>query len=247
MSDLATVAVAFGDLLHRAGLPTTPERAGRFAQAVGLAGPATVDDLYWVARVTFVTGEEQLDTFDRVFGQVFRGTVDPADSRGDLNATPPAHVRRRDGRCARRSAGNGRAPPAPTPASVWRATVLATRDSPEDGPLADALLAVASSEERLATTDFAALDERELAELAVMMRRLRLTPPMRPGRRPRRHPSGEQLDLRATLAPPGAAAATRSSRCGAAASPAPGASSCCATSRVRWRPTRGRTCSSSTR
>ena len=111
MSDLATSRSAFGDLLHRAGLPTTPERAGRFAQAVGLAEPATVDDLYWVARVTFVTGEEQLDTFDRVFGQVFRGTVDPADSRGDLNATPPAHVRRREG--------------APSPIGRERGAVLA--------------------------------------------------------------------------------------------------------------------------
>jgi uncharacterized protein with von Willebrand factor type A (vWA) domain len=196
--DLAALAVAFGDLLHRAGLPTTPERAGRFAQAVGLAAPATVEDLYWVARVTFVTGEDQLDTFDRVFDQVFRGTVDPADSRGDPNAPPPAHVRHRDaaGPPGTRRADDRRG------ALDARPALAHPGDGPgdDDAPSREALLAVASSEERLATTDFAILDERELAELAVMMRRLKLTPPMRPGRRPRRHPSGDDLDLRATLA-----------------------------------------------
>ena len=200
-ADLAAVAVAFGDLLHRAGLPTTPERAGRFAQAVALAGPATVSDLYWVARVTFVTGEDQLDTFDRVFDQVFRGTVDPADARGDPSAPPPANVRRRDAaapagtRRDQKRPGGADADPRPAVAHPGE-----SRESPADSPSRDALLAVASSEERLATTDFAALDDRELSELAVMMRRLKLAPPMRPGRRPRRHPSGDDLDLRATLA-----------------------------------------------
>jgi hypothetical protein len=200
MTDLAAVAVTFGDLLHRAGLPTTPERAGRFAQAAALAGPVTVDDLYWVARVTLVSGEEQLDAFDRVFDQVFRGTVDPADSRGDLNAPPPANVRRHDApgppgqRRDRDRPGGAEAGPALAPGGEGS-------DQPsEDSLRRDALLAVASREERLATTDFAALDDRELAELAVLMRRLQLTPPVRPGRRPRRHPSGDDLDLRATLA-----------------------------------------------
>jgi uncharacterized protein with von Willebrand factor type A (vWA) domain len=73
-------------------------------------------------------------------------------------------------------------------------------DPADDTSARDAVLAVASSEERLATTDFAALDDRELTELAVLMRRLKLTTPMRPGRRARRHPSGDDLDLRATLA-----------------------------------------------
>jgi hypothetical protein len=200
--DLATLAVGFGDLLHRAGLPSTPERAGRFAQAVALVDPLTIDDLYWVARVTFVTGESQLDTFDRVFGQVFRGAVDPADSRGDPNAPPPSHVRRRDAAAPPTGREREQAAGSDPRLGLAHADSPNSRmgESPDDSPRADAVLAVASSEERLATTDFAALDEHELAELAVLMRRLRLTPPMRPGRRPRRHPTGEQLDLRATLA-----------------------------------------------
>ncbi|MDQ1502917.1 MAG: hypothetical protein QOD57_644, partial [Actinomycetota bacterium] len=34
--DLAEVVAAFGQLLHAAGVPVTPERSGRFARAVTL-------------------------------------------------------------------------------------------------------------------------------------------------------------------------------------------------------------------
>ena len=57
--DLADVAGSFGQLLHAAGVPVTPERSGRFARAVALARPLTVDELYWAGRVTLLTGFDQ--------------------------------------------------------------------------------------------------------------------------------------------------------------------------------------------
>ena len=65
--DLATVAARFGRLLRAADVPATPERSARFAAAVELARPETVDELYWLARVTLVDRQDQLGAFDRVF------------------------------------------------------------------------------------------------------------------------------------------------------------------------------------
>ncbi len=60
-------------------------------------------------------------------------------------------------------------------------------------------MGTSSRDERLATTDFGLLAPDELVELYSLMRGLRLSPPLRPGRRARRHRSGDALDLRATL------------------------------------------------
>jgi uncharacterized protein with von Willebrand factor type A (vWA) domain len=63
-----------------------------------------------------------------------------------------------------------------------------------------AVIGVMSREERLATTDFAGLDDDELTALEALMRQLRVSAPLRRGRRYRRRPGhGGRLDLRATL------------------------------------------------
>ena len=85
----AVLAAAFGHALHDAGVPGTPERAVRFARALALAPPTTRDELYWTARVIYVSSREELPAFDAVFAQVFDGMRDVADGRGDPNAPPP--------------------------------------------------------------------------------------------------------------------------------------------------------------
>lgn len=72
-SDLAAVAAAFGQQLHDAGVPVTPERSARFAAAVLVARPASIDSLYWTARVSLLTARDQVEVFDDVFARVFRG------------------------------------------------------------------------------------------------------------------------------------------------------------------------------
>ena len=86
-ADLATVAGGLGDLVHRAGVRVTPERSARLAQSIALAAPVAVDELYWLARVTLLSSVTDIPTFDRVFQQLFGGLWDPADFRGDPNAT----------------------------------------------------------------------------------------------------------------------------------------------------------------
>ena len=80
--DLAELVGAFGNLLHAAGIPVSPERSGRFARAVALVRPDGLDEWYWSGRVTLLSGHDDIETYDRVFGQVFRGFADVADWRG---------------------------------------------------------------------------------------------------------------------------------------------------------------------
>ena len=177
MADLARLAVGFGEALREAGVPATLEQSGRFVRSVQLINPLSINDLYWAARITLVSQHDDLEVFDRVFAQVFRGVVDPADYRG---ASPQTAAPARD----RRAAASG----------------TSTREAGSDDHQGrDLSIAAASHEERLATTDFAELDEAELAELRRLMLRLRLSPPLRQGRRARRHPHGHRLDLRATI------------------------------------------------
>jgi len=89
--DVPTFAVAFGRLLHAVGVPVTPERSTRFTRALELRPPERRDDLYWTARLSFVSARDQIASFDRAFAAAFRGWVDPTleAERGDPNAPPP--------------------------------------------------------------------------------------------------------------------------------------------------------------
>lgn len=197
--DLAAVIGAFGQLLHAAGVPVTPERSARFADTVVLTAPATLDELYWAGRVTLLSALPQVEAYDRVFAQVFRGLADVAGNRGDANAPPPAHVRPGDDRRPPNSDRGRHAHLAPEPRPDALGTPGESRDAEDSEEGADAVLAAASSEERLRTTSFAALTPEELERLRALLDRLRVVAPSRPGRRYARHPAGRRLDLRATL------------------------------------------------
>jgi uncharacterized protein with von Willebrand factor type A (vWA) domain len=168
----------------------------RFARAAQTVGAAALTDLYWSARITLVVNRADLPVFDRVFAQVFRGLPDPGalgESRGDSNAPQP-RTRRADGVTTR-----GRQEQSGSTGSFSAGPDAASDDGADDAarrPIA--IPTVASGADRLASVDFGELESHELAQLAVLMRQLRLTPPLRRGRRSRRRAGGDRLDLRAT-------------------------------------------------
>jgi uncharacterized protein len=192
--DLAAIAGRFSWLLHAAGVPVTPERAGRFATAVALAEPVLVRDLYWTGRVTLLTEPAQIETFDRVFAQVFSGTTDPADWRGQDRVNAAATETGRD-RYDNRHADQR--PARSSPMGLTRPS--ASNGSENAGEGRASLLAMASPDEQLRAKDFGSLTPAELARIRALIRHLALTPPTRPSRRSRRHPGGPDLDLRSTL------------------------------------------------
>jgi uncharacterized protein with von Willebrand factor type A (vWA) domain len=189
--DLATVAAGFADLLRHAGVPATPERAARFAAAVGVAGPASREELYWLARVTLLDQHDQVPAFDRVFDLLFGGVADVAAGRGDTSA--PALPRAvRPGprvRPGEQAPGGESDVPAPGVAAAR------TRDTDDTGRV----LMTASVEERLRHKDFAHYTDEELAELRRLVERLRVVAPRRRSRRTWGARSGRRLDLRRTL------------------------------------------------
>lgn len=190
--DLAEVAGRFGHLLHAAGVPVTPERSSRFATAMDLALPATVDELYWTARVTLLSDHGQVEVLDRVFSQVFGGVVDVADHRGDRPEPPPARTH------------PGERPP---PSDDDRPPATSAHPSPSPVPGSgggqdqdeETILAAVSDEERLRHRNFASLAPDEVQRLRRLFAALRVAPPPRRARRSVRNPRGSQLDLRATL------------------------------------------------
>jgi uncharacterized protein len=187
--DIATVAATFGDRLHTAGIPVTPERSGRFAAALGLSAPTTNDELYWAARVTLISGHDQIERFDRVFRHIFGAMADPADARSDLGASTASSKPQQQSTQSsdeRRSAARGG---------------RSGEDRGADGDAAEGktLAMTASGDEYLHRADFAALTPIEMMTLRRLMAQMRLAPPERKRRRTQRSPIGRQLDMRATL------------------------------------------------
>jgi uncharacterized protein len=189
------LAVGLTTALHRAGLPTTPERAVGLARALLLMPPVDRSTLYWTCRVALVTDRAQLPVFDAVFSAVFDGMLDPADARGDPTAPPAvgSEPRVRPTAPDRRPAADAGIPPDGV-------GVGTPGEGDGDGPEREVVLAVVSSEERLRTTSFAELTEVELAQARLLVQRLVLSTPERTSRRwaPTRR-RGDRLDLRRTV------------------------------------------------
>jgi uncharacterized protein with von Willebrand factor type A (vWA) domain len=191
--DAPAFAVAFGRALHRAGVPVTPDRSARFAEALHLLAPLTRARLYWAAHATLASSREDAEVLDRVFEAAFAAGADPAALRG---AGPAV----RAGAQAGDRGAAERAGPAP-PAAAFAATVSVARggdgEPGREGP--SAVLAAASEEERLAHRRFADLTAEELADVRRAIEALVLATPARRLRRERSGRRGERLDLRVTL------------------------------------------------
>jgi uncharacterized protein with von Willebrand factor type A (vWA) domain len=198
VADLSAIVAAFGHLLHQAGVPVTPERSTRFARAVVLAEPSTLPELAGLGRTTLLSSHDQIEVFDRVFAQVFRGIVDFAEFRSDsAEPPPPASALPQDD-----------TPPSDADERSGGAEVRpgGAADSGEGGDQDDededdreTVLAAWSSEERLGHKNFADCTPDELALITALVAQLPFVAPLRVGRRQRRHRAGTQLDVRATL------------------------------------------------
>ena len=64
----------------------------------------TVQELYWLGRVTLLTARDQTDAYDAVFRQVFEGMIDMADFRGTATRRHPSSTPRETASPVTRSA-----------------------------------------------------------------------------------------------------------------------------------------------
>jgi uncharacterized protein with von Willebrand factor type A (vWA) domain len=182
--DLPPLVAAFGRRLHEAGVPVTPERSARFAQALTLTRPVARTRLYWTARSVLVSDAAQVKTFDAVFFSVFGSRVDL-----EPDEEPPEDARREAAPADDRPAAPGRGATPGGGASPSRGEAVGEVPVP----------VAASDEERLRNKRFDALEPGELAQLYRLMTRIELATPLRRTRRAQRYRRGEQIDLRRTL------------------------------------------------
>lgn len=194
--ELAGIAAAFGHRLHESGVPVTPQQSARFASAVVIAQPKKIDELYWLGRVTLLTGHDQVGTYDRVFRHIFQGLIDVAEMGGrqsevSTSMTGPDGDRQQNAQQDIRES-----PSAPRGSS---ASPEGRSSGADDGDAPPQVLAAMSSDERLSDLDFSRCTPDELALIRRLVDQLPLVPPMREARRTRRHRRGRRLDVRATL------------------------------------------------
>ena len=196
--DLAVLCAHFADLLRAAGVPVPVERVAWWAQATVDADPTLIGELYWLARVTLVDRPEQIEIFDAVFAQVFRGLVDVADFRGDTNNGPTPHTEPGEPKGSDDNDAEG--PPDAEGSPDRPRTVPVGADSDDDQSLDEAeaspaLLALASETELLRDRDFADCSPEELAQLAKIIDRMKMVAPVRPARWEPSRSSGRSIPL----------------------------------------------------
>lgn len=190
----AALAVGLATALRRAGVAVPPERSARLAAALRLVPPISREPLYWTARVALASGPADLPVFDAVFSALFDGMLDPAETRGDPNAPPAV------GSEPRVRPANPDARPVDGSAPEGPSSATSSDGPPGDGPEREAVLAVASDLERLASTSFADLPAEDVEAVRRLVRRIVLATPARRTRRTMASlRPGERLDLRRTL------------------------------------------------
>jgi uncharacterized protein with von Willebrand factor type A (vWA) domain len=180
--DLPPLVAGFGRRLHEEGVPVTPERAARFAEALTLTEPVARTRLYWVARAVLLSDMTHRPAFDRVFAEVF-GTRAP-EVEAPEGESREAGQDQRPGTSREGESGIG----AP---AAGRGEAVEAQDAP--------VPTLASDEEILRSKRFDALEPDELAALYRLMTRLQIATPKRRTRRAQRARRGEHIDLRRTL------------------------------------------------
>ena len=71
------VAVTFGRVLRRAGLPAGPDRVVEFVRAVEELDITRREDVYWAGRVTLCSRPEDMEVYDRAFRLFWEGEEPP--------------------------------------------------------------------------------------------------------------------------------------------------------------------------
>lgn len=192
--DRAAFVVALAEQLRSRGVPVSLSGMAALAEALAVAPPHRVRALYWLARLTLVSRQHDLEVFDRVFAAAFEDAalgVDPAARRAGTDLPD-------DSGDALVPVAGDRAGPVTAAPLPWQTLPRVTADEQEvDGRALPDLLpsAVAS----VADTPLDQLDERELALMGRWLEGSAHRWPTRRSRRVQVRPRGRRVALRATI------------------------------------------------
>ncbi len=193
--DRAHFVSAFADRLRRAGISVPLSSSMRCADAIAVAGPITRGDLYWIARLSFVSHRRQLPIFDALFNALFDTSNDIRNltKRGDSAATTSGDQehRRRVDVAGEAIAGAG---------LPWatRPTVIDDSDGSDDESATVIPELRPSHAAYDANRPFDLLDEAELLSVGRLLETM-LVVPTRRSRRRRTSRTGRRPELRTTM------------------------------------------------
>lgn len=194
--DRAVFSAALAARLRRAGIDAPLTATERFAAGLDVVGSLDRDDLYWLARVSFVTRPDQIARFDRVFAAVF----EPAGTDAAVRGQQPPLVARADDRLRSVRGAHGAGPVAGggLPWATLPAVVGAADADPDDD-LAAVPELVASTAAALADTPFDQLDDDEMRIVGAAIDAAFARWPRRRSRRRRFGRRGVAVALRPTM------------------------------------------------
>lgn len=193
--DRAAFVVALAHRLRACGIPVTLTAMAAFAEALAAAPPQRVGRLYWLARLTLVSRQPDLEVFDRVFAAAFGDAVLAADPHARRSGPDPA-AEPEDSLSSVSGDPGGESEAASLP---WRTLPRTTPTvDEEDGRALPELLPSAVA--RIADIPFDELDERDLAALGRWLEGSAYRWPTRRSRRLQVRSTGHRVALRETLA-----------------------------------------------
>ena len=185
--------VEFGRRLRGRGLPVGTGRILTFVRAVSALGLLDRESLYWAGRVSLIARRDDLETYDEAFASWYRSLRATEDLGVELQL--PA------GEPEQRAIEWGE-PPEDLDVQVAQAAAGWRRAEDEDevDPGEESSIRiVASAVEVLRSKSFGELSEEERAEIAALIRSLRLRVPVERTRRTRPASKGDRFDVRRTL------------------------------------------------
>jgi uncharacterized protein len=181
---LTAALVGFARLLRERGLRSSPAQVSQLQTAVGVLAPERLTHLYWAGRACLAVGPGTAGTYDAAFGEYFLGVEGSAEEQAAA--------------CRRivRAGGSG---DQPDPLAAVAVDTAHEPGNPDGRPAEQAQVgSAASAAEVLRITPFAACTPEELDTVAALVRRLRVRPPERRGRRWEPGRRRQSMDLRAT-------------------------------------------------
>jgi uncharacterized protein with von Willebrand factor type A (vWA) domain len=200
--DRAIFASTFAERLRSLGVQVSLTSTERCARALGAVPAMTLDDLYWLLRVSLLNSQSQIDTFDRVFAVVFDTEMGrlPSERRGQQSQLPDQDddtlvpIRRQPDEEEGARAG--------LPWATLPSVSFSDDDSSDDGN-DDAVTGIPELRPSLVELDvdrpFGLLDERELQAAGELLEAAVTTWPRRRSRRRRVSCSGGTIALRHSM------------------------------------------------
>src|SRR3954451_11314164 len=194
--DRAAFVAALVHRLRMRGVDVGMTSAAAFAEALQVVPPVRVRDLYWSARITLVSRQEDLAAFDRVFDAAFADAVLTVAPHARRTGTAELPERPSDGLAPVPGDRDGEGTGSTLP---WHTLSRHVDRIEDDNPVVLPEL-LPSAVARIADTPLDELDGRELAVLGRWLERSAHEWPTRRSRRLGVGATGSRIALRATMA-----------------------------------------------